>query len=120
VPSNYPNAAVAPTNATAAAALGWRDFFIDPRLQKLIEQALANNRDLRVAAMNTEKARAQYQIQRADLFPSVSATASAIRERTPADLSTTGRATTLHEYSATIGFSSYELDFFGRVRSLND
>src|SRR5882762_273760 len=116
VASSYPGS----TDAAAAAPIGWREFFIDPRLQELIEQALANNRDLRVAALNIERARAIYQIQRADLFPSVDATVSGTHQRLPADLSRSGRAETTHEYSATVGFSSYELDFFGRVRSLTD
>jgi len=116
VASSYPGS----TDAAAAAPIGWREFFIDSRLQELIDQALANNRDLRVAALNIERARAIYQIQRADLFPSVDATVSGTHQRLPADLSRSGRAETTHEYSATVGFSSYELDFFGRVRSLKD
>ncbi|KAF1018775.1 MAG: Outer membrane protein OprM [Paracidovorax wautersii] len=105
--------------AAPVADLGWRDVFTDPALQRLIEMSLANNRDLRVAVLNIEKARAQYQVQEAELFPTVKASGSGSSSRTPADLSGTGRATTSHQYSVTLGFSSYEVDLFGRVRSLN-
>ena len=104
----------------AAADLGWREFFQDPALQRLLESALANNRDLRVAALNVEAYRAQYRIQRADLFPSVSADGSGTRQRMPADLSRSGCATTSGSYAATLGVSAWELDFFGRVRSLTE
>lgn len=103
----------------AVADIGWRDFFTDPRLQRLVELALANNRDLRVAALNVEAARAQYQIQRADLFPTIEATGSGLNERIPARLSSSGKAYVEHEYGASVGFTSYELDLFGHVRSLN-
>ena len=104
----------------AAAEQGWRQFFHDPALQQLIKTALENNRDLRVAALNIDAYAAQYQIQRADLFPAVSATGSGSRSRTPAKLSQTGEATIASQYSAGLGISSYELDLFGRVRSLSE
>lgn len=105
---------------TVAADLGWRQFFKEPGLQQLIQISLENNRDLRVAALNIEAYRAKYRIQRADLLPSISADASGTRQRTPADLSQTGHTTTSGQYSATLGISSYELDLFGRVRSLSE
>ena len=86
----------------------------------MIALALANNRDLRVAALNIEKARAQYRIQRADLFPAVDATGGQNAPRPPGDLTSSGEAEVNRSYSATVGFSAYELDFFGRIRSLND
>jgi len=102
-----------------AADIGWRDFLSDPRLQRLVEIALANNRDLRVAVLNVEEARAQWQIQRAAQLPQVGVSAGASASRTPASLSTSGKATTRHEYS--VGASaSWEIDFFGRVQSLKD
>lgn len=104
----------------AASELSWREVFVDAPLQRTIELALSNNRNLRVAALNIEQARAQYQIQRADLFPTVAASGEAVHQRTPADLSQAGRAVTSHTYSAGIGFSTYELDLFGRVRNLNE
>ncbi|MDP1926699.1 MAG: AdeC/AdeK/OprM family multidrug efflux complex outer membrane factor [Thiobacillus sp.] len=118
VPSAFPDAA--PVAATIAAdAIAWRDYFADARLREVIALALANNRDLRVAALNIEKARAQYRIQRADLFPAVGATGSQNAQRLPGDLTASGNAEVNRQYSATIGFSAYELDFFGRIRSLN-
>jgi multidrug efflux system outer membrane protein len=104
----------------AAADIGWREFFADARLQKLIELALANNRDLRVAALKVEQTRAQYQIKRADLLPSISATAAGSRQHTPADLSSSGREATSSQYSAGLGFTAFELDLFGRVQSLKN
>ena len=120
VPAAYPAAAPAADGARAAGEIDWREFYADPKLQGLIELALANNRDLRVAVLNIESARATYRIQRADLFPSVTASGSGSAQRTPAALSQTGSALTTHQYSAGIGFASYELDLFGRVRSLNE
>ncbi|KQW69909.1 AdeC/AdeK/OprM family multidrug efflux complex outer membrane factor [Methylibium sp. Root1272] len=106
--------------SVAASDLAWREVFVDAPLQRTIELALSNNRNLRVAALNIEQARAQYQVQRADLFPTVAASGEAVHQRTPADLSQAGRAVTSHTYSAGIGFSTYELDLFGRVRNLNE
>jgi len=105
--------------STPVADIGWRNVFTDASLQRVIEMALANNRDLRVAALNIEKARAQYRVQDAALLPTVNASASGSSSRTPGDLSGTGQAVTSHSYSATLGFSAYELDLFGRVRSLD-
>ena len=104
----------------AATDLKWNEFFVDPHLQKLIDLALANNRDLRVAALNIERSRAQYQIQRSDLFPKVDANASATYQRLAEDFSGTGLPMHIHQYNVGLGVSSYELDLFGRVRSLND
>lgn len=106
--------------AQAAAEQGWREFFRDPALQQLIQTALVNNRDLRVAALNIDAYAAQYRIQRADLFPAVTANASGSRQRMPARLSQTGESGITSQYSATLGVSAYELDLFGRVRSLSD
>lgn len=114
--------AYSPTESAevAAAEQGWRQFFHDPALQQLIQTALVNNRDLRVAALNIDAYRAQYRIQRADLFPAVSANGSGSRQRVPGDVSSTGEATINSQYSATLGVSAYELDLFGRVRSLSE
>jgi len=104
----------------AAADLAWREFFLDGKLSKLIALALENNRDLRVAVLNIERFQAQYQIRRSDLFPKVDASADASYQRVPADFSGTGRAARVDKYSVGLGVSSYELDLFGRVRSLKD
>jgi NodT family efflux transporter outer membrane factor (OMF) lipoprotein len=112
---------VAAQGSTANADdIGWRSFFIDERLREVIALALQNNRDLRVAALNIEKARAQYRITDADRYPAVSATGTGTASRTPASLSTSGNATTSRQYSATLGVSAYELDFFGRLKNLSD
>ncbi|MBS1163754.1 MAG: efflux system outer rane lipoprotein NodT [Burkholderiaceae bacterium] len=118
VPASFPNAAPAAA-ATPADAIAWRDYFADEKLREVIALALANNRDLRIAALNVEQARAQYRIQRADLFPSIGAVGGETAQRLPGDLSGSGEADVFRQYSATVGFSAYELDFFGRIRSLN-
>jgi multidrug efflux system outer membrane protein len=109
-----------PTAGKAVADIGWRDFLTDPQLQKLVEVALANNRDLRVAMLNVEATRAQYGIQRAALFPTINAQGSGSRQRVPADLNSTGSSMVTQQYSAGLGFTAFELDLFGRVRSLKD
>jgi len=106
--------------APAAADLVWRDVFPDGRLQKVVAMALENNRDLRLAVLNVERARALYGIQRAELFPAVDAAGNASRTRVPADLSYSGVAGTSSQYSVSLGVSSWEIDFFGRLRSLKD
>lgn len=118
VPDRFPGADATASTAPAADAVDWRDFFTDSRLREVIALALASNRDLRVAALNIEKARAQYRIQGADLLPSIGIDGGKTAQRLPADLSARGEATTSRQYSATLGFASYELDFFGRVRAL--
>ena len=87
---------------------------------KLIEIALANNRDLRVAALNVERARAQFQIQRADQWPTVNATAQGVSQRSSGALTPTGNGFRLEYFQSALGVTAYELDFFGRVRSLSD
>lgn len=104
----------------AVADIPWQEFFVDPNLRKLIAMALENNRDLRVAALNIERSRAQYQIQRSDLFPKVDAAAGANYQQIPAGLSATGSPMKVEQYNVGLGVSSYELDLFGRVRSLKD
>jgi outer membrane protein, multidrug efflux system len=107
-------------SASAPTALPWREFITDERLQKIIEIALINNRDLRLAALNVERARALYGISRAELLPSVNAAGIWDKEHIPGDLSTTGNATTSEQYGVNFGISSWEIDFFGRIRSLKD
>jgi multidrug efflux system outer membrane protein len=127
VPQTFPSGAayradaVAPTTAKAAAGIGWREFFTDARLQQLVELTLANNRDLRVAALNVQAARAQYRIQRADLLPTISATASESVQSVPPYLNSPGLPipSVIRQDNAGVGFTAYELDLFGRIRSLN-
>jgi multidrug efflux system outer membrane protein len=117
-------------NPELAADTGWRDFFPDPRMQRLIALALANNRDLRIAALNVQEADAQYRIQRAGLFPVVSVLGEQEIEKTPGDVvaSEAGKgaagqgsntAVISRFYSVGVGFTAYELDVFGKVRSLD-
>ncbi|PHY21236.1 efflux transporter outer membrane subunit [Caulobacter sp. BP25] len=108
-----------PTSSVTAADLDWRQVLVDPRLQGVVDLALKQNRDLRVAVLNIEKARATYGVQRANLFPAINGALGETRSRTPAATSGTGQAIEVDTYSATIGFTAYELDLFGRVRSLN-
>lgn len=107
-------------NGLAAADIGWRDFFVDPRLQQLIEIALKNNRDLRVSVLNMQASAAQYRIVRAGLFPTLDAAASQSRQRTPRDLLASPNGPTItNTYSVGLN-ASWEIDFFGRVQSLRD
>jgi multidrug efflux system outer membrane protein len=115
----FPGAPAAQPAATSPGDVGWRDVFGDPRLQALVSLALERNRDLRVSALNVELVRAQYRIQRAELFPHVTGNASANVQRTPADLSPLGRATSGTAWSVGAGIPAFELDLFGRVRSLS-
>lgn len=102
-----------------APAFSWQQFFQSEGLKALIQDALDNNRDYRVAALNIERAQALYRIQRSDLLPSINASGAGVSQRLPQDLGTSGQVETTHAYSSGVGFTSYELDFFGRVRSLN-
>jgi len=125
VPAEWPTGAAynepkSAASAPAATELMWREFITDKRLQKIIETALNNNRDLRLAALNVERAQALYGISRAALLPSVSAVGMMSKQLVPADLSTTGSAMTATQYSVNLGISSWEIDFFGRIRSLKD
>ncbi|MDP9046099.1 MAG: efflux transporter outer membrane subunit [Pseudomonadota bacterium] len=96
----------------AAATIEWQRFFADPRLKRLIELALQDNRDLRIAVLDIEQARAAYQVRRADELPTVGLGASATR-------ASSGTAAGLvNVYAAGLQMTSFELDFFGRVRSL--
>ncbi len=104
---------------TEVTQLGWRQFFRDPVMQDVLALALANNRDLRVAALNVSVAEAEYRIQRADLLPTVNGTAGAEFERTPPAQSGTPTALQTHSYSLGLSVVSYELDLFGRLRSLS-
>ncbi|WP_035627484.1 efflux transporter outer membrane subunit [Herminiimonas sp. CN] len=116
-----PSGSAAAANATRlATGIGWREFFRDARLQALIASALDNNRDLRAAALRIEEARAQYNIQSADRLPTLNGVASGARSRTPADLRSQGSNNTGGRYDVGASLAAFELDFFGRVRSLND
>jgi multidrug efflux system outer membrane protein len=132
-----------PPQSIGADALGWRNFFSDPSLQRLIDIALKNNRDLRVAILNIGAAQAQYRIQHADLFPQIDLSGSGQFEKIPGSTalafsgapssgsggsssanatnvaSTGSNAVNFRSFSAGIGFTNYELDLFGREQSLS-
>ncbi len=112
----YPDSLTA-TDLPAAPQMSPQELFPDPRLQQVLDLALANNMDLRLAALNVEKVRAYYKIKQADLLPSIHAAGAGTRHQTPADLSMTGAEMISEEYSVDVGVSSWEIDLFGRVRS---
>ncbi len=103
----------------AAAAIAWQQFFLSPEMKTLIAKGLENNRDLREAVLNIQEARAQYRIQRSELLPTIAASGNMSRQKTPETTSPTGQSSITTQYSADIGLSAFELDLFGRVRSLN-
>jgi multidrug efflux system outer membrane protein len=109
----------APAGGAPAADIGWRDFLADPRLQRLVELALQNNRDLRVAALNVAQVQAQYRIQRAALLPQAAGFADASHSRTPGSLTQSGNPAVSHRYEAGVS-AAWEIDFFGRLQSLSD
>ncbi|MEZ7883047.1 MAG: efflux transporter outer membrane subunit [Brachymonas denitrificans] len=119
VPAGWTQSGSGDARLPAAADIGWQQYFADARLRELIGLALQNNRDLRVAALNIEAARAQYGVARADQLPTVAAGAGMTRSRTAADASPTGRETLGNIYSANLASTGFELDFFGRVKSLS-
>lgn len=118
VAAQYPSPT--PAQGADAASIGWQDYFNDPPLRTLIEQALENNRDLRSTLLHVAEARAAYGIQRADLFPNIGAQAGEDRSRMPADLSITGKPLLASQYQVMLGLATWEIDFWGRVRSLKD
>ncbi|HOC58793.1 MAG TPA: efflux transporter outer membrane subunit [Smithellaceae bacterium] len=121
-PGEWPKGAAYTKNqpedtALPASSLSWQSFITDVRLQKILETALANNRDLRITALNVERAGAMYGINRASLLPSVNVAGSWYKG---ADLSSSGTSATAERYDISLGAASWEIDFFGRIRSLKD
>lgn len=120
VPTTFPGDPAQPPGPSAAA-LPWQQFFQDPRLAGLIETALAHNRDLRVAAQNVEAARAQFGVQRAGVFPAVGLAADGARSRpNPARNFNPNADSVGQSFSVDLGITAWEIDFFGRLRSLRD
>ncbi len=129
VPQGWPTGdAYLRRSEASLPSVTYRDVFRDPRLQTIIAQALVNNRDLRVAAANIESARAQYRIQRAELLPEVAASADFQRRDSGtggvvANSNTGGNTTTFgggarSSFSTNLGINAFEIDLFGRIRSL--
>jgi len=125
IPAQWPQSEAYGNGSTVnqtmtVSELSLKKFFTDPKLQKVIETALTNNRDLRLAVLNVDRVRALYDIQKAELFPAVNAVGSGSKQRVPADLSATGESMTMEQYGVNMGIASWEIDFFGRIRSLKD
>jgi multidrug efflux system outer membrane protein len=123
-PARFPRGpAYAPPPTADLAPVGWQDFFADPKLKRVIAEALANNRDLRIAAANIAATRAQFHVQRAALFPTLAANATATYGQEPASVASGGgapgqsRAVNQRLYSLTAGVSAWQLDFFGKIRN---
>ncbi len=119
-PSSFPQGPsyAPPATGPAAASIGWRAFFTDPDLKAVIDMALANNRDLRAAVANIQSAQAQVTVQRSALFPAVNANLSETYQQSPNTFTPGGGSLQYRLYGATVGFSNWELDLFGRTRSL--
>ncbi len=118
VPAVWPESAPDHAGAPAAAVVQWREFFTDARLQSVIDMALANNRDLRMATLNVERVENFYRIQRVERYPAVNAAAGGTFYRIPAKMTSNGEASTFAQYDISLGVTSWELDLFGRIRSL--
>jgi len=117
VPNQWPGLS---TNPQSATRIQWRQYFVDPRLHALIESALKNNRDLRVAVARVQEAKAQYGIAQADLLPSVNLQAGGAFAGLPAGISGTNQPTTSERYDIAASAISYEVDFWGRVAGLTE
>lgn len=118
VPAQWGNATG--QRGQAVAQLDWQAFILDPTLRQLIGTALGNNRSLRQALLDIEQARALYGIRRADRVPGLNAGASGNRQHLPSDLSSDGREGVNSTYQVGLSLPEYEIDLFGRVKSLSD
>jgi multidrug efflux system outer membrane protein len=121
VPQTFPQGGLYPAETQGAPAPSWETVFKDPKLQGLIKTALAQNRDLRGAVANVAAAHAQFEIQRSQLFPTLNAGASATTLREPSSAlgGGGGGEVSARSYSANLGVSAWEIDLFGRLRSLS-
>lgn len=121
VPNAWPESAAGQTgdsDAPEAANLKWREFFTDPRLQSVIELALNNNRDLRAAALNVERVYSMYRIQRARQYPTVDFSGGGEVYRLPEKMSSSSEPEIVGQLTTGLGAAAWELDLFGRIRSL--
>jgi len=113
-----PNVFPAADDTDAPKTLAWEEFVKDANMKRVVGLALQNNRDLRIAMLNVEKTRAMYRVQAADLLPTIAAVGDSSAGRRPLDSGGMGSAAVMRQYSASLGFSAFELDLFGRIRSL--
>jgi multidrug efflux system outer membrane protein len=125
VPAEWPDSfayedSMAKSDARTVAETRWREFFADLRLRRIIETALNNNLDLRAAALNVERARAIYGIRRVELLPTVNGVGSYYKAKIPVDISGSEDTPTIEQFEVNLGMASWEIDFFGRIRSLKD
>lgn len=125
IPGEWPqgaayNSAQSGPGAVTVAELSWQDFFADQQLHTIIETALNNNLDLRLVALRVERVRALYDIQRAELFPAVNAAGVGGKQQRSVDLIGPDDARTTEQYNLNLGVASWEIDFFGRIRSLSE
>ncbi|CAB3773505.1 MULTISPECIES: efflux transporter outer membrane subunit [Burkholderia] len=118
VKDQWPSGQASASAGLSAPDVAWQDFFSDGDLRKVIAAGLANNHDLRRAALTVMAYRAQYQIQRSNLAPQVGAGASASIQRLPRDLAISGQPGMQNQYTVDVGLASYEVDLFGKIRSL--
>lgn len=120
VPTTWPAGPAYAPQPSASPLPDWEEFFTDAKLRQVVRSALTNNRDLRIAVLNVERARAIYGIQRAELWPTLDAVGTGSYARLPADLSNSGARQTVERYDVSLGVASWEIDFFGRIRSFKD
>lgn len=123
VPGEWPQGAAynsAETASVSIAEMSREQFFPDQKLQQIITMALGNNRDMRLAALNVERIRAMYGIQRAELYPAVAVAGGGGKQRLSSDLIGSGDPRTVEQYNLNLGVASWEIDFFGRIRSLSE
>lgn len=107
-------------NSTQINELKWREFFSDSKMKKVIEIALENNRDLKLAILNVEASRLMYGIKRAEIYPSLYASTGASKSRVSDDFSATGKGYVKDQYSVNFGLAEWEIDFFGKIRSMKE
>ncbi|MBV6272037.1 efflux transporter outer membrane subunit [Alcaligenaceae bacterium CGII-47] len=122
VPAAFPGqgAQVEPASTDMAALPDWQSFFLDARLKALIELALANNRDMRIAVQRVQEARAQYGIAQSDQWPTLGVGGTGQITRSPENIRQSNSSSVSRVYQAGLGMTSFELDFFGRVRNLSE
>ncbi len=103
-----------------SSLISWKDFFLDPYLKALIERALSNNRDLRIAALNIDQARTVTKLRHFQLFPLINASGSFLRKRASEDLKIADARKISDQYEMEFGVTAFEIDVFGKLRSLRE